>query len=83
MKRRGTIADREGLLAPLFLLPAVIYIFALVAIPFVLAIAFSFSDITAGDPTFHWAGLDNYRAIFHDPVFLPATSHVWPESAET
>jgi multiple sugar transport system permease protein len=69
MKRRGSIADREGVLAPLFLLPAVIYIFALVAIPFGLAIAFSFSDITAGDPTFHWAGLDNYRAIFHDPVF--------------
>jgi multiple sugar transport system permease protein len=69
MRRRGSIADRERLLAPLFLLPAVVYIFALVAIPFGLAIAFSFSDITAGDPTFHWAGLDNYRAIFHDPVF--------------
>ena len=70
--RRGTIADRESVLAPLFLLPAVVYIFALVAIPFGLAIAFSFSDITSGDPTFHWAGLDNYRAIFHDPVFWRA-----------
>jgi multiple sugar transport system permease protein len=67
--RRLPLADREGLLAPLFLLPAVVYIFALVAVPFVLAIAFSFSDVTAGNPSFDWAGLDNYRAIFDDPVF--------------
>jgi multiple sugar transport system permease protein len=67
--RRLPIADRERLLAPLFLLPAIIYIFALVAVPFLLAIAFSFSDVTTGDPSFNWAGLDNYRAIFDDPVF--------------
>ena len=67
--RRLPLADRDGHLAPLFLLPAVVYIFALVAIPFGLAIAFSFSDVTAGNPSFDWAGLDNYRAIFDDPVF--------------
>ena len=67
--RRLPLADRDGLLAPLFLLPAVIYIFALVAVPFVLAILFSFSDVTTGDPSFGWAGLDNYRSIFHDAVF--------------
>ena len=67
--RRLPLADRERLLAPLFLLPAVVYIFALVAIPFVLAILFSFSDVTTGNPSFDWAGLDNYRAIFHDSVF--------------
>lgn len=68
-ERRLPLADRERLLAPLFLLPAIVYICALVAIPFLLAIAFSFSDVTTGDPSFNWAGLDNYRAIFHDPVF--------------
>jgi multiple sugar transport system permease protein len=67
--RRLPLADRERLLAPLFLLPAVVYIFALVAIPFVLAILFSFSDVTTGNPSFDWAGLENYRAIFHDSVF--------------
>ncbi|HEX2027600.1 MAG TPA: sugar ABC transporter permease [Nitriliruptorales bacterium] len=66
---RPTLADREGVLAPLFLLPAVAYIVALVAIPFLLAIAFSFSDVTAGDPSFDWVGLRNYRRIFQDPVF--------------
>jgi multiple sugar transport system permease protein len=66
---RARLADREGVLAPLFLLPAVIYIIALVALPFFLALAFAFSDVTAGDPSFDWVGLENFRAIFDDPVF--------------
>jgi len=66
---RATIADRSGLLAPLFLLPAVVYIVALVALPFLLALAFAFSDVTAGDPSFDWVGLRNFEAIFDDPVF--------------
>lgn len=66
---RRTIADREGLLGAIFLLPAIVYILALVGIPFFLAIAFSFSDITAGDRSLDWVGVDNFRAIFGDPVF--------------
>jgi multiple sugar transport system permease protein len=63
------VADREGLLAPLFLLPAIVYIIALVAIPFFLAIAFSLTDVTAGDPSLDWVGLQNFEDIFHDPIF--------------
>jgi multiple sugar transport system permease protein len=70
--RRRSIADREGVLARLFLLPAVVYIVLLVAVPFLLAIGFAFSDVTAGDPSFDWVGLDNFSAIFHDPVFWRA-----------
>jgi multiple sugar transport system permease protein len=66
---RRRFADRDPLLAWVFLLPSVAYIVALVAIPFFLAIAFSFSDVTAGDPSFDWAGLRNYQNIFDDPVF--------------
>jgi multiple sugar transport system permease protein len=66
--RRG-LADRDGFLAPLFLLPSVVYIIGLVAIPFFLALAFSFTDITTGDPSLDFAGLRNYRAIFDDPIF--------------
>lgn len=66
---RRTLADRENLLGPLFLLPSVIYIIALVGIPFFLAITFSFTDVTAGDPSLDWAGLSNFRAIFRDPIF--------------
>jgi multiple sugar transport system permease protein len=66
---RTPLADREGFLAWAFLLPSVLYILALVAVPFVLAIAFAFSDVTAGDPSFDWAGLRNFRRAFDDPVF--------------
>jgi multiple sugar transport system permease protein len=66
---RAGLADRDGLLARLMLLPAIAYILALVAIPFVLAIAYSFSDVTAGDPSYDFVGLENYRANWRDPVF--------------
>jgi multiple sugar transport system permease protein len=66
--RRG-LADREGFLAWAMLLPSIIYIAVLVGLPLLLAIAFSFSDVTAGDPSFDWKGLANYRQIFDDPVF--------------
>jgi multiple sugar transport system permease protein len=66
---RARLADRDGILAPLFLLPAVVYIIALVVVPFFLAIAFSLTDVTAGDPSLDWVGLRNFEAILHDSVF--------------
>ncbi len=52
------------------LLPSVFYIVALVAFPFFLAIAYSLSDVTVGDPSYDFVGLRNFRAILDDPVFL-------------
>lgn len=69
MKRKRYLFDRDGVLAPLMLLPSVIYIVALVAIPFFLAIAYSLSDVTVGDPSFDYVGLRNFRAVLKDPVF--------------
>lgn len=66
---RVKLADREGALAWIFLMPSVAYILALVAVPFVLAVGFAFSDVTAGDPSFDWAGLRNFQRTFDDPVF--------------
>jgi multiple sugar transport system permease protein len=66
---RRRLSDREGFLAGVCLLPSVVYIVALVALPFFLSIAFSFSDVTAGDPGFDWAGFGNFQRIFYDPVF--------------
>lgn len=63
------MADREGFLAWLFLVPTVVYIIALVGIPFALAIAFAFSDVTTGDASFNWVGGKNFALIFQDPVF--------------
>jgi multiple sugar transport system permease protein len=66
---RRRLADKESTLAWLFLMPSVVYILVLVALPFILAVGFSVSDVTAGDPSYDFVGLDNFRAIFDDPVF--------------
>lgn len=66
---RARLADREGFLAWLFLVPTVLYVVALVAVPFFLAIAFAFSDVTSGDPSYDWVGLENFGRVFDDPVF--------------
>ncbi|GAA0928122.1 sugar ABC transporter permease [Pseudonocardia zijingensis] len=71
LRRRG-IADRDGVLSWLLLAPAVVYILALVAVPFLLAVAFSFSDVTGGDASFDFVGLQNFERIFADPVFWRA-----------
>jgi multiple sugar transport system permease protein len=66
---RRRLSDREGALAWLFLMPSVAYIVALVAVPFFLAIGFAMSDVTAGDPSYDFVGLRNFRNVFHDTVF--------------
>jgi multiple sugar transport system permease protein len=68
-------SDREDLLGTLFLFPAFVYIFALVGIPFVIAIAFSFSDVTVGNTSLDWVGLRNFRAILQTPQFLQSLSN--------
>jgi multiple sugar transport system permease protein len=74
---RRSLADRDDVLAWVFLLPSVVYIIALVAIPFGLAIAFAFSDVTAGDPSFDWAGLSTFRRALADPVFWRALGNTF------
>ena len=67
--RRARLSDREGFLAPVMLLPAIVYVVALVAIPFGVAIAYSLSDVTAGNPSYDYVGLEQYRRAINDPVF--------------
>jgi len=64
-------------LGSLFLMPAVVYIVALVGIPFFLAIAFSLSSVTVGDTSLHFVGLANYRAIWKTPQFQRALKNTF------
>lgn len=66
------LLDREKFLGPIMLLPAVIYIIALVGIPLVIAIAYAFSDVTVGDQSIDWVGLDNFRETWNNPAFRKA-----------
>lgn len=70
--RFRNLADRKGFLGTLFLLPAVVYIVALVGIPFFLAIAFSLSDVTVGDTSLNFVGLENFRSIIKTSQFQRA-----------
>lgn len=76
-KARRRMADRDGVLAWAFLMPSIAYIVLLVGLPFVLAIAFAFSDVTAGDPSYDFVGWRNFARVFEDPVFWRALSNTF------
>jgi multiple sugar transport system permease protein len=69
---RSHIWDREQVLAPLLIAPAILYIVVLVGIPFCMAVYYSLSDATTGSQTLHFVGLRNFQAVLKDPVFRKA-----------
>jgi len=66
---RSHIWDRERVLAPLLIAPAILYIVVLVGAPFFLAIYYSLSDATTGSQSLNFVGLSNFQAVLKDPVF--------------
>ncbi len=66
---KGSVWDNERLLSSIMITPAVLYITVLVGFPFVLAILYSLSDATTGDPSLDFVGLRNFVAVIKDPVF--------------
>lgn len=67
--------DRESVLGPVLLLPAVVYIVALVGFPLVLALLYSFSSVTVGNQAINWVGLDTFRQAIANPTFRLALSN--------
>lgn len=63
------IFERENILAPLLLLPVVIYVVLLVGFPFVMAFVYSFSNVTVGNPDYKIVGISNFIDIIGDRVF--------------
>jgi multiple sugar transport system permease protein len=70
--RRRTLADREDWLGKLMLAPALVYVVALVGVPFGLALALAFSSARAGSLDFSWVGLRHFATIVPDPQFQRA-----------
>lgn len=75
--RSGGIRDRAELLAGLMITPAIIYITAMIGFPFILAVLYSLSDATTGDPSLNFVGLGNFRAILVDPVFRTSVKNTF------
>jgi multiple sugar transport system permease protein len=54
------------------LLPAILYIVALVGVPLVLALLYSVGDVTVGSVGYRFVGLDNFRSVLENPGFKRA-----------
>src|SRR5215468_8990236 len=67
--RHRFLLDRAELLGPLFIAPAIIYVFVLVALPFFLALYYSVSAFTIFDPNYKFVGLSNFSDILKSDVF--------------
>ena len=60
--------DREALLGPLFVTPALLLLLVLVAYPFCMALYFSLSDAFIGRPS-HWVGIRNFVNLWQSDAF--------------
>lgn len=56
-------------LGPAMFLPAIIYVLAVIGVPFVLACLYSFSDVKVGSVGLHYVGLGNFRSVLESPTF--------------
>lgn len=64
------MARRRPWVNVLFLAPVVLAFVMVIIVPFVLGIYYSFTDFNGVRTTLTFVGLDNYRNMFRDPVFL-------------
>ncbi len=71
------VADDPTWLGRVMLAPAVLYIGLVVAVPFLLAVGYSFSSVTVGTSQAHFVGLENFRNALHDPAFLRALGNTF------
>jgi multiple sugar transport system permease protein len=67
-----TPENRATLLGIGMFTPAVLFIAALIGVPFVLAFVYAFTDVKVGSIESHWVGLENFRSILQSPSFQKA-----------
>ncbi len=53
-------------------LPAILYVAALVGVPFALAFLYSVGDVKVGSVGYHFVGLENFRSVLQSPAFRTA-----------
>ncbi len=68
LARGRTWWERDQVLAPALLAPAVAYIVLLVGFPFLFALYLSWTDATTANPFGRFIGLSNFALVFQDPV---------------
>jgi multiple sugar transport system permease protein len=53
-------------------MPAILYIVALVGLPFVMAFVYSVGDVKVGSDTYQFVGLHNFTSVLQSPTFIRA-----------
>ncbi|MGH7919789.1 MAG: carbohydrate ABC transporter permease [Candidatus Dormibacteraceae bacterium] len=76
-KRRSYLFERDRVLGPLLLAPAVLYLVLVVGYPLVLAIMYAFSDVTVGSSKFDFVGLQTFVSAVNDPNFPGVVAHTF------
>jgi multiple sugar transport system permease protein len=66
------LADDDRWLLRAMLAPAIVFIIALVGVPFLLSLYYSVSDVTVGSRETHFVGLENFRRIVNSATFWTA-----------
>jgi multiple sugar transport system permease protein len=66
------LADDDRWLFRALLAPAIVFIIALVGVPFLLSLYYSVSDATVGSRETHFVGFENFRRIVNSPTFWTA-----------
>src|ERR1043165_7247636 len=66
--RLGEWLNREGILGPLFVAPALLLLLVLVAYPFCMAVYFSLSDAFIGRPS-QFIGIRNFVNLWESDAF--------------
>ena len=61
---------RQRWLGPAMFLPAVLYVVALVGVPFILAFLYSVGDVKVGSVGYHFVGVKNFASVLQNPAFL-------------
>ncbi|HEX2712318.1 MAG TPA: sugar ABC transporter permease [Candidatus Acidoferrales bacterium] len=56
-------------LGPAMFLPAILYVVAIIGLPFLLAVFYAFGDVKVGTVGYHFVGLENFRSVLQSPAF--------------
>ena len=59
-------------LGPVMFMPAILYIVALVGVPFAMAFVYSVGDVKIGSEGYHFVGLHNFISVLESPSFRVA-----------
>ncbi len=63
------MSNRQRWLGPAMFMPAILYIVALVGVPFVMAFVYSLTDAKVGSTEYHFVGLHNFIDVLRNPTF--------------